>query len=384
MRKLGLCICYLHKNYGSQLQSYATTMILEQMGIEYEILRYKKDLSPKTILMALRRLTNANYIRDRFFLRYQKKLVLSLRPKIRRLNEQRNQKIYEFSNSRFHNLSKICRGYTSLCEKSKEFFAVMVGSDQVWGPGGIDSGFYNLMFAADGVKRISYAASFGVSEIPKSLQPIYHTFLNKMDNISVRENRGKELVEELSENTALVVTDPVMLLTTQEWDKLIPFSRLEEKPYLFAYILGKNKNIRMKIKDFACRKKLTLITIPHMDSYNSADEGFGDRRIYDAGPEEFLNLIRGADFVCTDSFHGSVFSAMYHKPLIIFDRYSDKDKCSRNSRIDSFCKNFDMDCCRYSEYEDLTEPSIDYNSVSESISQERRKSLEYLNMALDI
>ena len=78
------------------------------------------------------------------------------------------------------------------------------------------------------------------------------------------------------------------------------------------------------------------------------DEKFGDIAPYDVGPEEFLNWIRGAKYVCTDSFHGTCFSIIHHKKFMIFNRYSDQSKTSKNSRIDSLCQNLNLSERRFS------------------------------------
>ena len=198
MKKLGICICYQHRNYGSQLQSYATTVELKRRGIDFEIIRYKKKITPALLIKSLPRLVNPVFINDRVLVRYQKKLKLKMRPQLENDNNLRNACLAKFSKERFTNLSPIYYGYDQLCKESAKYDAVMVGSDQLWAPGGITSNFYNLMFADENTTKISYAASFGVSQIEEKMHPLYKKFLDRMDYISVRENWGKKLVEQLS------------------------------------------------------------------------------------------------------------------------------------------------------------------------------------------
>lgn len=382
MKKLGICACYQHKNYGSQLQSYATTVELARRNIDFEIIRYKKKTTPLLLIKSLPRLLNPIFINDRIIETSQKKMMLKLHPQLAQDNAVRNAAFDKFSQSRFKKLSPVYYGYEQLKEQSKKYTAVMVGSDQLWSPSGITSNFYNLMFADDNTVKISYATSFGVSQINPRYHKIYNTFLNRLDFISVRENSGKKIVEELSSNKAEVVCDPVILLDAEQWLKEIPNKRLYDEPYIFAYFLGKSAEYRDAVTKFAKQKDLKIVTEPHMDSYNKADENFGDYTPFDIGPAEFVNLIRNAEYVFTDSFHGSVFSMLYQKQFLVFNRYSDNSSSSKNSRIDSFCKNYGLSDRRYNGNIADVGNKINYEDVLGKVDEHRQKSKAFLDRAL--
>lgn len=382
MKKLGICACYQHKNYGSQLQSYATTVELARRNIDFEVIRYKKKITPLLLVKSLPRLLNPVFINDRIIETSQKKMMLKLHPQLAQDNAVRNAAFDKFSQSRFKKLSPVYYGYEQLKEQSKKYTAVMVGSDQLWSPSGITSNFYNLMFADDNTVKISYATSFGVSQINPKYHKIYNTFLNRLDFISVRENSGKKIVEELSSNKAEVVCDPVILLDAEQWLKEIPNKRLYDEPYIFAYFLGKSAEYRDAVTKFAKQKGLKIVTEPHMDSYNKADENFGDYTPFDIGPAEFVNLIRNAEYVFTDSFHGSVFSMLYQKQFLVFNRYSDNSSSSKNSRIDSFCKNYGLSDRRYNGNIANVENEINYEAVLVKVDEHRQKSKAFLDKAL--
>lgn len=382
MKKLGICACYQHKNYGSQLQSYATTVELARRNIDFEIIRYKKKTTPLLLIKSLPRLLNPIFINDRIIETSQKKMMLKLHPQLAQDNAVRNAAFDKFSQSRFKKLSPVYYGYEQLKEQSKKYTAVMVGSDQLWSPSGITSNFYNLMFADNNTVKISYATSFGVSQINPRYHKIYNTFLNRLNFISVRENSGKKIVEKLSSNKAEVVCDPVILLDAEQWLKEIPNKRLYDEPYIFAYFLGKSAEYRDAVTKFAKQKGLKIVTEPHMDSYNKADENFGDYTPFDIGPAEFVNLIRNAEYVFTDSFHGSVFSMLYQKHFLVFNRYSDNSSSSKNSRIDSFCKNYGLSDRRYNGNIADVENKINYEDVLGKVDEHRQKSKAFLDRAL--
>ena len=121
-----------------------------------------------------------------------------------------------------------------------------------------------------------------------------------------------------------------------------------------------------------------------MDTYVPADEGFGDIVMSDVGPEEFVNLIRGAEYICTDSFHGTIFSVLNHKQFLTFNRYSDQAKDSKNSRIDSLCQVLGLSERRFRNHlgEEIMR-SIDYNIVEARAFEFRRESLSYIHEVSD-
>ncbi len=384
MKKIGLCCCYRHNNYGSQLQSYATTVEMKNRGVNCEVIRYNKKWTLKFMRTAkIWSLPFNRILVSESLMIIKKKFFLALHKDVKKQSDIRNRKFAEFSQTHFKNLSGVCNGYEELKALGASYDGVFVGSDQLWSPGGITGNFHNLMFVPDDVPKFSYAASIGVSQIPRSKRKLYKTFLDRLDHISMRENAGSKIVKELTGRDVPVVVDPVLLLTKEQWAEEIPVKRVYDEPYIFAYFLGTDKNNREQVKKLQEKTGLKIVTFHHMDCYNKADLGFGDYVPYDVGPEEFLNLIRGAEYVCTDSFHGSVFSLIHHKKVMIFKRYSDSSKSSKNSRIASLCENlgiYDRIFKNDNIFDILND--IDYDSVDNKIEKMRNKSKEYLDEAL--
>jgi len=334
------------------------------------------------LIKAIPRLFNLVFINDRIIETFQKKLMLKLHSQLAEQNAVRNDAFNKFSENRFKKLSPIYYGYDELKKQSEKYTAVMVGSDQLWSPSGITSNFYNLMFAGDSCTKISYATSFGVSQIEQRYHKIYKNFLDRLNYVSVRENSGKVIVDKLSINDAVVVCDPVILLDSDEWLEEIPNKNLFNEPYIFAYFLGKSQEYRDEVTKFAKEKNLKIVTELHMDSYNKADRGFGDYTPFDIGPAEFVNLIRNAKYIFTDSFHGSVFSMLYKKQFSIFNRYSNDSVSSKNSRIDSFCETYGLNDRRFSGNINDVENAIDYDCVLEKVKNHRMLSKAFLDNAL--
>lgn len=380
MKKLGICVCYRHKNYGSQLQSYATTVELKRRNIDFEIIRFKKKITPGLLLKLVSKIFNPVFLNDRIIEGLQKKIMLKMHPDFAKNNAIRDRAFDKFADERFTDLSPVYYGFDELQKGAKKYRGVLVGSDQLWSPGGFTSDFYNLMFAPDDCIKISYATSFGVSSVKKRYYKLY-SFLDRMSFIGVRENSGKKLVEQMSNNSAQVVVDPVLLLDEKQWLDEIPNERMYDEPYIFAYFLGKSEEYRKAVTEFAKAKGLKIVTEPHMDSYNKADVGFGDCTPFNVGPAEFVNLIRNAEYVFTDSFHGSVFSVIHKKQFTVFNRYADNSTSSKNSRIDSFCENYGLSDRRYSGNIFDADKPIDYEKVLFAVEKHRKQSLEFLDRA---
>jgi len=380
MRNIGLCIVYNHKNYGSILQSLATVRAVQKLDCEPKIIRYRKSSS--FFLKSIPRLFNHILLKEKYT-RWQKKASLLLHKKIKQCNEIRNKCFDTFCNNKFNNyLSPIYNGYKELCEYSSNYSKVLSGSDQLWSPSGLPTNFYNLMFVPSYIPKISYASSFGVSKIPFYQKNRTAEYLNRIEYISVRELAGQKIIKELTGKEIPLVCDPTLLLTKEEWEQEIPKKSFFEKPYILAYLLGANKEHRNAVNELKEKTKLPIVALRHLDQYVPSDESFGDFAPYNVGPNEFVNLIRFADFVCTDSFHGTVFSCLHSKQFSTFYRYSSKEIVSKNSRIDSLLKKLCLEDRIYSGNIMDIQKTVNWSLVEEKIGEFRSFSFEFLREAL--
>lgn len=211
-------------------------------------------------------------------------------------------------------------------------------------------------------------------------------FLNRIEFISMRENRGSEIVKELTGRDVPVILDPVFVFDKEGWKKLIPENKELDEPYIFAYFLGDTPEYRAAVKKAAKELGCKIVALRHLDLYVPEDEDFGDVALYDVGPDRFLNLLRGAAYICTDSFHGSCFSIIHKKNFVTFNRYSDESKHSKNSRIDTLCSNLGVEDRRYDASLPLAvqlSRVINYESVVKKFEVLKKETDRYLDKAFE-
>ena len=154
-----------------------------------------------------------------------------------------------------------------------------------------------------------------------------------------------------------------------------------DESYVFCYFLGTNEEHRKIANEFKAKTGLKLVTCPFLDNYVGCDLEFGDVQLFDMDATDFVNLIRHAEFVLTDSFHGSVFSILNHKKFMTFNRFNTGAN-SRNSRIDSLCTLLGLSERRYNGNVMNVKEDIDYNAVEEKLEKLRAESAKYLEDAL--
>jgi hypothetical protein len=372
-----------HTNYGSCLQAYATIKTVQDLGYDLTLIKYRKQrswwdwikigpgllLSGGLEILQNRRKRKAN--RKKYPDYWPNQLI-------------RKEATNAFKKKEFVPLFKVYTGYKALCAGSREYDACFVGSDQVWRPYGFYSNYWNLNFVDDSVPKFSYAASYGVSSIPAIQRRGTKRYLERLDRISVREQKAKEIVESLSSRKAEVVADPTMLLTREQW---LEFASRSEKqapaePYIFCYFLGTREDIRQEAKKLAEKTGLKIVIMRHMDEYVPADETLGDYAPYDVNACDFVNLLRGAAYVCTDSFHGTVFSILMHRRFITFYRTKPTAGNSTHSRIDSLLNTFGLSSRIYRNDINPVHAEIDYDKVDQKLTEYRQKSLAFFRDAL--
>ena len=250
---------------------------------------------------------------------------------------------------------------------------IICGSDQIWNPFVVKEESFGTFAPPE--KRISFSASFGVSEIPESKKEFYKKHLNEMKAISVREQAGVEIVKELTGRDATLLVDPTMMLSKEEWQKVSkkPKFSVPEK-YIFTYFLG---NVTDEMREFidkvAKENDMQIINLEAKEPNNYW---------YRSGPSEFVWLIEHASIVLTDSFHGSVFSIINEAPFVVFDRVENIE--CMNSRIDTLLSTLKLEDRRFDKIDMNKLFEKEYSHVPEILEREKKKAIEFLKNAMEI
>jgi hypothetical protein len=393
-KKIGCVIAYAkgQNNYGTSLQGYAMIKKILSLGYEVEIIEYDKRLSLLDKLIYVYyalRVGAIKVLKKRMFPNRDRKkhpqYANGLKQRTKAVDAYKAKKLIPF----FHRYT----GYKSLVEGSKNYDVVIVGSDQVWTPLSLPNRYYNLLFVDDSVRKVAYASSFGVSTIPTFQWKATGRYLDRFFKIGVREQQGKVIVESLSHQEAHVVADPTLLLSREEWEKEIAEDisestlsnrlRAEKGQYIFCYLISPNEEARMQAKELSLQTQLPIITIRHMEQYRAIDETIGDVAPYAVDPNDFVRYISHANYVCTDSFHCTVFSIIFHRQFLTFYRTSNNDKNNRNSRIDSLFSvlGINPNHIYNGDINGIKDP-VDWGDVDMKLMKLRHESMQFLNTIL--
>lgn len=365
------------------LQAFSTVSMLERLGVDYELVRYEKGGGLGFAVRSLPRLLNGVLLNDKKEA-LVRKLGYRRHPEIAAKDVLRMARFAEFRDEHFTKLSPVFHGFDALREGAARYDCVMSGSDQLWSPSGLPTNFYNLKFVPDATRKVSYASSFGVSNIPWYQRSRTAEYLSRIEFVSMRENRGAEIVRELTGREVPVVLDPVFNFDAEGWRSLLDLEAPMDEPYLLAYFLGANPKSRVAVSEFAAKKGVKVIALRHMDQFVEADEGFGDIAPYEVGPREFLGYLSHAAYVCTDSFHGACFSVIFGREFAVFDRYDDASRVSKNSRIDTLCENLGLEGRRYrGSLDEVFAAPVDRSAVTVRLAELKRGSDAYLGKALE-
>lgn len=384
MSKIGCVIAYGGINFGTLLQDYATVTKIQELGHQCEVIRYKKHLSLlEKIKMFFRLIRIGDFSVQLRSL--NKKWHMSRNKQYAIERGQRIKASKRFGKKYLEPLFVEYDGFEDLCKGSRNYDLVLVGSDQIWSLISLYGKYFNLMFVDDNVPKVSYASSFGVSTIPDFQKEATKHYLDRFSMIGVREQSGKDIVDSLSKNKATVVADPTMLLTAEEWEAFIDDSPIKMvNPYIFCYFLGTNIEAREAVNKLKENTGLKIFAIKHGDEYFAYDETFGDLALNDVDAKDFVSLIKNANYVCTDSFHCSVFSILFHKQFLTFYRYNSQSKTSRNTRIDNLLGNFGLKDRIYQGEINKILNNIEYDKVEERLSDYRKFSLNFLEKELSL
>lgn len=305
-KKVAIITIYSRLNYGNRLQNYAMQEILKTVNVEpftiknfskFGLFRQKIDSKFKIG----EQLTNKHNL-------FQQKREIFLK-----FNDK-----YIKTYSKDIDINDINKNYDIL----KDFDYFIVGSDQVWNYNIKSLSELNFLPFSNNNNKIAFAASLCVNSIPNKFKTYYKDNLSKFKAISVREYKGKRILEKLLHKEIITVIEPILMVERNEWQKIMikPKKKINKK-YILLYMIS-DLHINNKISKYAKKNKMDIIDINNINS-----------KYYLTDPCEFIYLIKNAEFVITDSYHAAIFSIIFNKKCRLYKRA--KEYSGMNCRVDT-------------------------------------------------
>lgn len=299
-------------NYGGVLQAYALQELLNQYpNVSATQIKYNMN-SGFSSEYSSKKVTFKKIIK----LMHRKQESLLYKKNRDYIEQFRNDKIQKFQkfDEKFIKSSELSYSYEELYSLNKKYDYFICGSDQVWHS--INYG-YLLDFVENPSGKISYAASIARTSLSRKEKEKISSSLETFNAISVREASDIFLLKSLTKKEIIHVLDPTLLLPQNSW-KNICSPKIHKTRYILCYFLGNNKVAKRAAYSFAKSKGLDIVIIPAniTDLVKKHDNAYS----YNASPQEFLSLIKNAEFVFTDSYHCTIFSIVFQKQFFVYRR----------------------------------------------------------------
>lgn len=352
---------FYKNNYGSALQAFALQSVLKELNTMSMVIEEPKKNCPRA----------KQILRDMYYLIKPEKYYGFIK-KAKRLLEQRLElgKIGKINNFVKKNIAII--NYDEYMKQIAKGKAIaLAGSDQIWSIiNSPISSFYTFDYIKNkNVKKISYAASIGVSNLSKNQIKYYSETLKDFKVISLREKCAYEILNGSFQNSEVRCdVDPTLLLDKSIWGNLCSEPQLSE-PYIFVYMLRPDDSLIEMARILAKRNHCKIVYIGQFNrKYRYV------KTIKNAGVEDFLSYIYNAEYIITNSFHGTVFSILFNKKFV-----SVRIKTT-SSRVENLLKSLNIQYKLISDIVELDNAIIDYDisSVESKLNELRNNSINYL------
>lgn len=366
MKKIGIITIHRINNYGALLQAYALNKYLSNKGFDVKTIDFRtqrvaesyKIFQPVSSIMSLARNAQA-------FL-YKGKL------------KRRKRRFEEFLTENVPMTKSCFKSNEELSQAKLGYDFYICGSDQIWNIGCSNySEAYFLSFVENSGKKISYAASMGEKGVPEEKREQVREMLKDFSCISVREKYAKDSLLTFIDKTIYTVVDPVFLLDKQQWNSLLVSPIIKKKYILFYVLRGDIEGMRKTVIKMGKDLKLQIVVV----SINLREMQYKNKKCYDAGPKEFLTLVKNAEYVVTNSFHGVAMSIIFEKNFWFF---SGEDKKNSSARVYNLLEQVSL-LDRIISSKDVVElgKPIDYSKVNSLINVAVQESKKYLEEAIE-
>lgn len=371
-KKIGIITYFYFYNYGTMLQGFATQLLFNKFpNTVSEIIDYRFGTKTSPHKMDILR------IRMKRILVYFKEFKrVYLTGKYAKLKSQRNILFDEFAAKNLSLSSKKYMYEHEITSDAPQYDIYVTGSDQTFSPKIGFSPVLFLNFAFRGSIKAAYAPSFGVSSLTEEESNYIGEQLQKYNFLSCRESYGSNIIEKITGRKVTTVLDPTLMIQSEEWIRYAVKPNIDGK-YILCYFLGDRDYYRDYVAQLSKQTRLPVYYIP----VNWKDFNKSNNLLWEVGPSEFLGLIANAEYVCTDSFHGTIFSVNFHKEVRVFMKHAGNVSGGDNSRLFDILKRLGIEKQLITEYSKGTiikDSCIDYENVDKLLNVERVKSFKYV------
>lgn len=365
MKKVAVITMHRIYNYGSVLQTYATQRVLENIGVQCEIIDYISPYRAKKPLFLEYppRLEGKKAKRTLYYIAKVPSFIL------------KDITFGGFIKKHINLSSKQYITNADLLAEVPKADIYITGSDQVWNSKynhGVDGSYY-LNFAPENATRIAFVSSFGRNALSAEEEKSVKPMLQKYKAISVREDSAVDILSKMKIKSICLI-DPTLQLDKSEWMSLSS-KRLVKEKYLLLFLLYNEDNGATEYAVQVARKNgLKIVKLSwELQKPKEIDYLFTHRP-----PEDFLSLFLNADFVVTNSFHGVAFSINLNRQFAFVQR------TEFNGRIESLLRLTDLENRKVVDHNNtsLVNQIIDYSEVNSILAKERVRAIEYLERVI--
>ena len=372
-KKVGLLTFHAAYNYGSVLQAYATKVSIDKLGAECQTINFRFKGQEKMYALYsfhgnLRSILSNFYVMPKHFLRAQR------------------SRRFELFIKDYLNPTKVVRSRSEILDGLPKYDTYLSGGDQLWN---IHVGEYSRDLSVAGVfyldfindaRKASFSTSIGNTKFEELQEK--RDLLKDYNYISTREKVAAEMIGNVIDHTIPVdeVLDPVFLLDTDDWKKLVVSDRLIKERYVLVYTLSTRRfieNWSAAVKPFAEKHNLKVVFVSPKFSSPFRDI----ITVLNAGPLEFLNLYANADVVIADTFHALCFSILFRKPFYVLGNKYYKDDIRKTALVKKLLLE-DRMISDESVLKEIDDYSINYDIANLILDNERLHSLECLRKAI--
>lgn len=360
--KIGILTFHCAHNYGAVLQCYGLQEYLKGLGHDVYVIDYR----PKYLTS------------DRNYVKFSPKILitrhLKLFPKVFyagiKLRKYRNRKWKKFEEF----ISQKLNLYKTENFDGEGFDLCVVGSDQVWNKG-LTGGRFEPLYFGVGFKCpvVSYAASTIVDNYSEEEKKTLSVLLKNFTAISVREEKLKNQLREFTDMNTTVVIDPTLLAGRYPFERMLSGTTVAKEKYILDYVIRENPAVHRIAKQIAEENGLKVIEISSGFSLSRYQN-----KVYDAGVEEFVALFKNAEFIVTNSFHGTAFSIIFHK-----DFYSVRHNSSADDRIANLLHSLNLENRLIQPDSNPMRSTVDYSTVKMNIDKVVKDSENFVIRALN-